>query len=99
MDEKVSNLFDEFSDEPVEVSNTQDKVNAVENIADDAIESELETTKLPKAFEDSVEQNKVVGKPKSVTPDNNKMWTMAVVASVLILIASATGMVFILLRG
>jgi len=99
MEEKVSNLFDEFSDEPVETSNVESKVNAIESIADIAVESELETTTSPKVSGENIEKNKVVNQPTSVTAGNNKMWTMAVVASALILIASATGMVFVLLRG
>lgn len=97
MEEKVSNLFDEFSEEPAEISNTESKVNAIESIADVAVESELEITKPSKVSEVVTKQVAEHSAPN--TTDNSKMWTMAVVGSVLILIASAAGMVFILLRS
>jgi|GEM_PF-4685225 len=103
MDEKVSSLFEEGTDEQKtlqkgSIDSVQAKVNAIESIADIAEETEL-------AVHDSPEQpiiSKVVAKPvaKAISKaDSNKMWTFAVVGSVLILLASAVGMVFILMQG
>lgn len=90
MEEKVSSLFDDST------NNVLSKVNAIESIADIAEESELETSKVLGKTENVVQNLSV----KNVLPkDNNKMWTLAVVGSVLILVASAVGMVLILLKG
>ncbi len=93
MEEKVNSLFE---DSTAVESNAQSKINAIESIADIAEETELETSKVLGKTEVATPTNtvKVVS-----SKDNNKMWTLAVVGSVLILIASAVGMVLILLRG
>lgn len=101
MDEKVNNLFEERPVENLKTDSITQKVNAIESIADDAEETELETTKVINKPLASVEPfvKPEVKQEKKIESDNNKMWTLAVVGSVLILVASAAGMIFILLRG
>jgi len=104
MEEKVSSLFDDSTSETNNTSTTSDenKVKAIESIADSAVETEIETKTMPekKVEETKKEEISKDNKDERVkSVDNSKMWTIAVVVSTLILLASAGGMVFVLLRG
>ena len=100
MEEKVSNLFDDSLPEEKDIAtDIENKINAIESIADDAVETEMEGLKMPEKKTEATKKEQMVKDKPIASFDNNKIWTLAVVASVLILIASAGGMVFILLRG
>jgi len=97
MQGKVNSLLDNSVSETNQTNtNAQSKLKAIESIADTAVETELTTKNMP---ETKAEETKKEVTKKVKPGDNSKMWTIAVVVSALILLASAAGMVFILLTG
>jgi len=103
MEEKVSNLFEDLPEaqNTQNTSSVENKVNAIESIADIAEETELDMAQVPNKFSKLVDDINKTDIPvnKTAVGDNSKMWTLAVVGSVLILVASAVGMVLILVMG
>lgn len=97
MEAKVSSLFDDSTKTGNNSGDIQGKINAIGSIADLAEETEMETPKVmskpAEVFSTTLAKE---NKPKDTS---NKMWTLAVVGSVLILIASAVGMVFVLMQS
>lgn len=133
MDKTVTSLVDEnevsdpmsLAEKPEETvsttnNNIEDKVEAIESIADTPQETEMEipventnrqTNNLSEKFETPVstfdtnntntqvaEEKKEDNKQPSDS-SSNKLWSLAVIGSILILIASAAGMVYILMQG
>jgi len=106
MEEKVTSLVDELDESVQDLGSTDEsKVEMIESFATDAEETEMEVEAISPEVKEEVVVNsetETSNKQKDCPEHDqaaNKMWTLAVVGSVLILLASAGGVIFILLQG